>query len=185
MPSRVLLYTSLIIKSFVFMLYLHLEGIYARNQEMSDANGEAIIHVDRIDSIDLGGEEDLHDVSIDPLPRASRCLYRALHLSVGISNADAENPSADGLIPSPREGSADVDMDCYEMALVSLAYVKLHEGSADVDMDCYEMALASLVHGGGSISVDMVEGVFNLKVGEAEDGCGGGGDGAAGRWFLK
>jgi len=128
MPSRVLLYTSLIIKSVVFMLYLHLEGIYARNQEMSDANGEAITHVDRIDSIDLGGEEDLNDVSIDPLPRASRCLYRALHLSVGISNADAENPSADGLIPSPREGSADVDMDCYEMALVSLAYVKLSQG---------------------------------------------------------
>ena len=144
---------------------------------MSDANGEVVIHADRIDSIELGGEEDLNDVSIDPLPRASRCLYRALHLSSGISNADAENPSAEGLIPSPREGSADVDMDCYEMALVSLAYVKLHQGSADVDMDCYEMALASLVHGGGSISVDMVEGVFNLKVGEAEDGCGAGGAG--------
>ena len=95
---------------------------------MSDTNGEAIIHVERIDSIELGGEEDLNDVSIDPLPRASRCLYRALHLSAGISNADAENPSADGLIPSPREGSAVVDMDCYEMALVSLAYVKLQQG---------------------------------------------------------
>ena len=157
MLSRVLLYNgrivaSLIIKSVVDM-YLHLEGIYSRNQEMSDANGEVVIHADRIDSIELGGEEDLNDVSIDPLPRASRCLYRALHLSSGISNADAENPSAEGLIPSPREGSA------------------------DVDMDCYEMALASLVHGGGSISVDMVEGVFNLKVGEAEDGCGAGGAG--------
>ena len=132
MLSRVLLYNgrivaSLIIKSVVVM-YLHLEGIYARNQEMSDANGEVVIHADRIDSIELGGEEDLNDVSIDPLPRATRCLCRALHLSAGISNADAENPSAEGLIPSPREGSADVDMDCYEMALVSLAYVKLQQG---------------------------------------------------------
>lgn len=29
------------------------------------------------------------------------------------------------VIPSPKEGGANVDMDCFEMALVSLAYVKL------------------------------------------------------------
>jgi hypothetical protein len=45
-----------------------------------------------------------------------------------MSNADMGNLGADELIPSPQEGSADVDMGCYEMALVSLAYVKLKRG---------------------------------------------------------
>jgi hypothetical protein len=102
--------------------------MYARNQELSDTNEEAISHVDMIDSIELGSEKDLRNVSKNPLPRASRCLNRALRLSAGYLNADAEDPCADENFPSPREGSADVDMDCYEMALVSLAYVKLQQG---------------------------------------------------------
>ena len=79
-------------------------------------------------SIELGSENDLGIVSKHPLPRASHCLYRALRLSSGYSNADEENLGADEFIPSPQEGSADVDMDCYEKALVSLAYIKLQQG---------------------------------------------------------
>lgn len=102
--------------------------MYARNQEFSNTSEETNSHVDMIDSIELGSEKDLSNVSKNPLPRASRCLYRALRLSAGYLNAEGEDPCADESIPLRREGSADVDMDCYEMALVSLAYVKLQQG---------------------------------------------------------
>lgn len=109
-------------------MYPHREGIYAKNKELSETKEEAFTHVDGLHSIELGSENDLGIVSIHPLPRASHCLYRALHLSAGNFNADVENLGADESIPTPQEGSADVDMDCYEKALVSLAYVKLQQG---------------------------------------------------------
>ena len=84
--------------------------------------------MDRVDSVEPGSEEDLSNISKNPLPRASRCLYRALRLSAGCLNANAEDSCVDESIPSPREGSADIDMDCYELSLVSLAYVKLQQG---------------------------------------------------------
>ncbi|KAL3809530.1 hypothetical protein ACHAXA_001261, partial [Cyclostephanos tholiformis] len=107
-------------------------GIYVRNQESSDTNEEVNSHDDRLHWIELGSEKDMSNISKNPLPRASRCLYRALHLSAGHIHADADDPSLDEFIPtSPQEGSANVDMDCYEMALVSLAYVKLQQGDHD------------------------------------------------------
>ena len=83
-------------------------------------------------SIKLGSEEDLNLTSSNPLQRALFYLHRALHLSAG--NIELEEAvtltSNDFIIPTPKENTASTDMDCYNMALVSLAYVKLQLNDA-------------------------------------------------------
>ena len=83
-------------------------------------------------SIKLGSEEDFNLTSSNPLQRALFCLHRALHLSAG--NIELEEAvtltSNEFTIPTPKEKSATTDMDCYNMALVSLAYVKLQLNDA-------------------------------------------------------
>mmetsp|Transcript_2998 Transcript_2998/g.6531 ORF Transcript_2998/g.6531 Transcript_2998/m.6531 type:complete len:287 (-) Transcript_2998:110-970(-) len=86
--------------------------------------------VNGLDSNYFGSEEDLSNINIstNPLQRASFCLYRALHLSInaGKNIVDHLNINESPMIPSPPKNiDANADMDCYEMALVSLAYVKL------------------------------------------------------------
>ena len=67
---------------------------------------------------------------MNPLPRASFCLYRALHLSAGILEPNFEMNAVNESIPSPKEAAAGDNVDCFEMALVSLAYVKVQLGDS-------------------------------------------------------
>lgn len=82
-------------------------------------------------SIKLDSEEDLKMTSSNPLLRALCCLYRALYLSAG--NIKLEEvvtlTSNEFTIPTPKEKS-NIDLDCYNMALISLAYVKLQLNDA-------------------------------------------------------
>ncbi|KAL7543045.1 hypothetical protein ACHAXR_012354 [Thalassiosira sp. AJA248-18] len=98
-------------------------GIYTNLQQTSKSNDDSRgIGLDSNE--DLGSQDDCISTT---LQRASRSLYRALRLSSGNPETVAENFNSNDevTIPSPKEGSMNVDMDCFETALVSLAYVKL------------------------------------------------------------
>lgn len=69
----------------------------------------------------LADGEDLCDIPANPLRRASFCLNWALHLSAG----GTEENAGGNEVTSPKEGSDNVDMECHQMCLVSLAYVYL------------------------------------------------------------
>ena len=70
----------------------------------------------------IASEEDFREVSTNPLPRASFCLYRALYLSNSNLAQNAGEPDAQS---STIEQSCNIDGDGFESALLSLAYVKL------------------------------------------------------------
>lgn len=100
------------------------------NLQQEPKNDEVDVTV--FNSIKLDSEEDLKMTSSNPLLRALCCLYRALYLSAG--NIKLEEvvtlTSNEFTIPTPKEKSANIDMDCYNMALISLAYVKLQLNDA-------------------------------------------------------
>lgn len=124
------------------------KGIYTKlpqKSESKEESSEAGVY-----STDIGSEEDLKIITENPLQRAAFCLHRALHLSAG--NFDADVGTSDEnhkVIPSPKEGSADVDMDCYETALVSLAYVKLQLKDHDGALELCKVALGPTSASGG------------------------------------
>ena len=102
-------------------MYPHLKGIYTNLQQKPEAN--ALFGGDIVNRLNyLGSEEDLRNILSNPLQRASSSLYRALHLSSG--NFELDNINYE-VIPSLKDRSSDVDRDCFETALVSVAYVKL------------------------------------------------------------
>jgi hypothetical protein len=113
------------------------EGIYSQQKNKSSDEGNA-----NLDLIGIGSEEDLGTISTHPLQRASFCLHMALHLSAGDLKVDAKAISNNCIIPTPKEGSTDVDMDCFEMALVSLAYTKLQLGDHDEALHIARKALS-------------------------------------------
>ena len=73
---------------------------------------------------ELGSKRDLANVAKNPLPQGAFCLYQALHLSTG-DFVDFNLSHVQNYIPPFDEKVEGVDKGCYEMALVSLAYVKL------------------------------------------------------------
>ena len=116
-------------------MYPYPKGIYTKLPQKSESKEES--SEAGVNSTDIGSEEDLKIITENPLQRAAFCLHRALHLSAG--NFDVDVGTSDEnhkVIPSPKEGSADADMNCYETALVSLAYVKLqlkdHDGALEL-----------------------------------------------------
>lgn len=113
------------------MKHFLFQGMYTNNLQPGGPKNDEF-HVTVFNSIKLGSEEDLDMTSSNPLQRALFCLYRALHLSAG--NIELEEvvtlTSNEFTIPTPKEKSANIDMDCYNLALVSLAYVKLQLNDA-------------------------------------------------------
>mmetsp|Transcript_33514 Transcript_33514/g.81008 ORF Transcript_33514/g.81008 Transcript_33514/m.81008 type:complete len:915 (-) Transcript_33514:117-2861(-) len=103
-------------------------GIYTKLQQKSEYREGS--SGTELDSRDLGRKKDLTNILMNPLPRASFCLYRALHLSAGILEPNFEMNAVNESIPSPKEAAAGDDVDCFEMALVSLAYVKVQLGDS-------------------------------------------------------
>jgi hypothetical protein len=96
--------------------------------QVADTAGSEKVNEIFLTSIELGSDEDLSTVSTHPLKRASHCLYMALHLSAGNTQVDLTMISTNDIPPLPKEGAVDADTACYEMARVSLAYVKLQMG---------------------------------------------------------
>lgn len=103
-------------------------GIYTKLQKKSESREGS--SGTELDLNDLGSNEDLCNISVSPLSRASFCLYQALHLSAGILEPNFEMTAVNESIPSPKEAAAGDDVGCFEMALVSLAYVKLQLGDS-------------------------------------------------------
>ena len=110
------------------------EGIYT-NLLQKQSPKEWVAEVDNTTGItaepdsccSLGSEEDLRTVSSNPLQRASYCLNRALRLSSG--NHLEENFDVaechDNVPLLNKDRGFNADTTCFEMALVSLAYIKL------------------------------------------------------------
>ena len=135
------------------------KGIYTKlpqKSESKEESSEAGVY-----STDIGSEEDLKIITENPLQRAAFCLHRALHLSGGNFDVDVGGTSSENhkVIPPPKEGSADADMDCYETALVSLAYVKLQLKDHDCALELCKVALGPTSDDGGSDD----KGSCNLK----------------------
>ncbi|KAL9182082.1 hypothetical protein ACHAXT_012425 [Thalassiosira profunda] len=94
-------------------------GIHVGIQQSSDSSEGS--SRDAINSFDVGSGEDLNSISSQPMQKATLCLVKAINLSCG--NSDIDMDASD--LPSPKDGSTNTDVDCYEAALVALAYVKL------------------------------------------------------------
>lgn len=113
------------------------------NQQSAGANANNMSTAGTDLNYDLGGEDDLSDMITKPLQRASVYLYRTLHISSGNLEQEKSFNIIEDVIPTPKEGSAYLDMVCFEAALVSLAYVKLQlKDSSGVNEIC-ELALHS------------------------------------------
>jgi len=114
-------------------------GVYTNLQQNLEWKHEPAEgrNVTGLDLNDFGSEEDFNNISTNPLQRALFCLYRALHLSSGNFGLDADTHNTiSEVIPSLKDGSTSVDMDCFKTALVSMAYVKLqlkdHIGALEI-----------------------------------------------------
>lgn len=100
--------------------------------------------------------EDTRGSPDNPLDLASKFLYVALTMSSGKSS-DTDGITLlrqikdDNAIPTPKKGSVNVDVECYEMALVSLAYVKLQlNDHAEARKICKLVGLGSTIMGVGT-----------------------------------
>lgn len=95
---------------FILLVNVNRKGIHG-NQQWTTSSNDSIRLTNDTSLIEctLGSEDDLRNISTNPLPRILSCLEKAQNLSSG-----------------SKEGKdVDADLDCFEASTLSLAYVKL------------------------------------------------------------
>ena len=101
------------------------EGIYANQQWTTSSNASIeLINDTSLIECSLGSEDDLRNISTNPLPRILSCLEKAQNLSSG--------GSEDGK-----------DLDCFEASTLSLAYAKLELKDASGALEMCKVILGS------------------------------------------
>ena len=104
-------------------MIVYREGIHANQQWTNGSNNSIGLTNDTsLLECTLGSEEDLRNISTNPLPRILSCLEKAQSLS---------------------GGSTDADLDCFEAATLSLAYVKLEMNDAAGALEMCKVILGS------------------------------------------
>jgi hypothetical protein len=91
--------------------------------------GNESVELSNEDAIDcnIGGEEDLRNISTNPFPRIIACLYKAQNLSNGLKVGE----------------DVDVDVDSFEASTLSLAYAKLELNDAAGALEMCKFILGS------------------------------------------
>lgn len=89
--------------------------------------GNESVKLSNEDAIDcnIGGEEDLRNISTNPFPRIMACLYKAQNLSNGLKVGE------------------DVDVDSFEASTLSLAYAKLELNDATGALEMCKLIVGS------------------------------------------